>query len=92
LLKDCFLWEGRLATEEKDDNDESFRDDKAVLHIFTRVEKKDEKRILRAVNGTIPPVPQWLNWSKVDISWTSVDQPAIIDSPRMLPLVVDALV
>jgi hypothetical protein len=71
LLKDCFMWKGRPAARasKKDDSDDSFGDDKEVLHTFITTKKSDKKRILRAVNATIPPpVPQWLNRSEVDIS------------------------
>jgi hypothetical protein len=65
---------------------------KAVLHIFTTTEKSDEKSILCVVNAIVPPVPQWLPWSEVDISWTWADHPPIVQKPGWLTLVVDGQV
>jgi hypothetical protein len=64
LLRDCFMWKNRPGAakgkDKEDIGDDSFDEDKAVLHIFTKTEKSEEKSILRAVNAIVPAVPQWL--------------------------------
>jgi hypothetical protein len=78
------MWKNRPGakkSKDKEDSDDSFDEDKIVLHIFTTTEKSDKKSILCVVNATVPPVPQWLPWSEVDISWTRADHPPIVQKP-----------
>jgi hypothetical protein len=54
------MWKNRPGakkSKDKEDNDDSFGEDKAVLHIFTMTEKSDEKSILCTVNATVLPLP-----------------------------------
>src|ERR1041384_7648022 len=62
--------------------------------IFTSESTDKGSRRTRAqeVNATMPPVPQYVNWSDCDVTWTRADHPAILPNPRNYPLVVDALV
>jgi hypothetical protein len=57
---------------------EAVNTESETLHVFTTIEKSEERSILRAVNATVPLVPQWLPWSEVDVSWMREDHPALI--------------
>jgi hypothetical protein len=63
-----------LATTEEEashadiSSTESINTESEALHVFTTIEKSEERSILRAVNAIVPPVPQWLPWSEVDVS------------------------
>lgn len=68
--------------------DEDFPEEKDSFHIFTNIRLKEEKCIARAINATVPAVPQWVNWSEQEIKWTRDDHPAKIDEPGRFALVV----
>jgi hypothetical protein len=90
LLRDCLMWKGRPAAklQQKDYSDESFGDDKEVLHTFIMMEKSDKKHILRVVNMTIPPChshsisPRWTYLGLGRITRPSSTDPATSISRR----------
>jgi hypothetical protein len=105
LLRDCPILAPWLGAEETYSNDEdnepapppiakesydSGAEDPDVLYVFTDLNKSEEKSIERVINATIPPVPQWLPWSEVDVNWTREDHPPIVQRPGWLLLVVKA--
>src|SRR3954464_14897406 len=54
-------------------------------------DKGSQRARAQEVNATMPPIPQYMQWSKCNISWGREDHPSIIPNPGTYPLVVDAL-
>ena len=79
MTTECYQWKEieKLRVASKGGN----KDDEAglgktlgSLHTFTDIANKREKKLLvRAVNATLPDVPQWLNWSEQPLLWSRED-------------------
>ena len=66
-----------------------FPEHKGALHTFVSFNsRREEKLIKRAVHATLPPVPQYLNWSEQPITWSRQDHPVLVPCPGKFALVV----
>ena len=66
-----------------------FPENKGALHTFVSFSShREEKLIKRAVHATVPPVPQYLNWSEQPIIWSRQDHPELVPCPGKFALVV----
>ena len=82
-------------SEKSDDAGKSknpFQQKKAVFHTFLATPSvKAQKSAMRALNATVPKVPQYVKWSENPITWDRQDHPDVI--PRgFLALVVNPMI
>ena len=80
-------------TEGEGKSDNPYEKKHGVFHTFLGTPSpKAQKSILRALNATVPAVPQYLKWSEVPIIWDRVDHPDSIPSIGNYALIVNPLV
>jgi hypothetical protein len=82
-------------SEKSDDAGKSknpYEKKKAVYHTFLGTPTvKAQKSAMRALNATVPKVPQYVKWSENPITWDRADHPDVI--PRgFLALIVNPLI
>jgi hypothetical protein len=53
---------------------------------------KARKKAIRELLATVPSVPQFLEWSDTDITWSQADHPETIPEPGKYALVVNPLI